>query len=143
MEESETPLKERLRKTCRKNYANVNVTKRSVKKVRVISDEPYYGGLPEGVDVENSQPATEAVVKVESVVNVSSELDQSQEPAEEDLPDTLAIQPEVTSTVDQPVPTASTTQFYVIQPDNITKLVDINQLQFPTHPASQQQIPPD
>ncbi|XP_065081140.1 titin homolog [Ochlerotatus camptorhynchus] len=126
----ETPLKERLRKTCRKNY-NPCAVKRSVKQVRVISDEPYYGGFPEGVDVENSQPATMAVVKVESFASTSADLDQSQDSIA-DPPETVAVQPEVTSTADPPATAAATTQFYVIQPDNTTKLVDINQLQFPT-----------
>ncbi|XP_062712282.1 titin isoform X1 [Aedes albopictus] len=118
----ETPLKDRLRKTCRKNY-NPASAKRSTKKVKVISDVPYYGGIPEGLDVEKSQPAAVTVVKVEPAAPVS---ESSNIP-----PETTIVPTEVQPAADQPVPMTSTTQFYVIQPDNTTKLVDINQLQFP------------
>ncbi|XP_062563180.1 proteoglycan 4-like [Armigeres subalbatus] len=120
---ADTPIKDRLRKTCRKNY-NPSSAKRSSKKVKVISDVPYYGGLPEGIDVEKSEPASVTVVKVEPTAQASEKINTQS---------TIAmIQPEVSSTAEQPIATTSTTQFYVIQPDNTTKLVDINQLQFPT-----------
>lgn len=124
----ETPLKDRLRKTDRKNY-NPTSVKRSTKKVKVISDVPYYGGIPEGIDVEKSQPAAITVVKMEPSAPVSESLNI--------LPEGTVVPSAVlpTPTADQPVP-VSTTQFYVIQPDNTTKLVDINQLQFPTQQSA-------
>uniref|UniRef100_A0A8D8BJM6 (northern house mosquito) hypothetical protein n=1 Tax=Culex pipiens TaxID=7175 RepID=A0A8D8BJM6_CULPI len=102
---TETPLKARLRKTCKKNYANLSPLKKSCKKVKVISDVPFEGTVPE--------------------VLRSLKIDPAQ------------VQPEVSSTGDQPIATGSNsaTQYYVIQSDNTTKLVDINQLQFPTQQA--------
>ncbi|KAL9694026.1 hypothetical protein quinque_013311 [Culex quinquefasciatus] len=102
---TETPLKARLRKTCKKNYANLSPLKKSCKKVKVISDVPFEGTVPE--------------------VLRSLKIDPAQ------------VQPEVSSTGDQAIATGSNsaTQYYVIQSDNTTKLVDINQLQFPTQPA--------
>ncbi|XP_055615544.1 microtubule-associated protein futsch-like isoform X2 [Toxorhynchites rutilus septentrionalis] len=97
----ETPLKDRLRKTCKKNYNPASVRK-SAKKVKVISDVPFYGTISAVVD-----------------------------------PDTSVVQPEVSSTENpQVAPISGATQFYVIQPDNSTKLMDINQLQFPTQQIS-------
>ncbi|KAL1374954.1 hypothetical protein pipiens_004780 [Culex pipiens pipiens] len=102
---TETPLKARLRKTCKKNYANLSPLKKSCKKVKVISDVPFEGTVPE--------------------VLRSLKIDPAQ------------VQPEVSSTGDQAIATGSNsaTQYYVIQSDNTTKLVDINQLQFPTQQA--------
>ncbi|XP_055543650.1 titin [Wyeomyia smithii] len=102
---SETPLKARLRRTCKKNYSFVASARKSAKKVNVISDVPFSGALPPVV-VNAVQPVAVGNEAIQAAVSSTE-------------PDEPAIAP------------VSTTQFYVIQPDNTTKLMDINQLQFP------------